>query len=142
MLGPARTVRYKLSDRYLHELFFPDTNTPWDATNIEPMLAEGHARITAPLYNLSFMSLALAAVLGGGFSRLGYGTRIAAVAGAALLIRVLGLAAQGAAAHAPELNILQYLVPLLAMAGSAVILFGGQKAPRPFSETPDFGLAA
>jgi len=142
MLGQARAVRYKLSDRYLHELFFPNTDNPWDAANASPMLAEGHARITAPLYNLTFMSLALAAILGGGFSRLGYGTRIAAVAGAALLIRVLGLAAQGAAAHAPELNALQYLVPLLAIAGSAVVLFGGQRTARRLAAAPDLGLAA
>jgi lipopolysaccharide export system permease protein len=141
MLGQARTVRYKLSDRYLHELFFPDINTPWDAINADAMLAEGHARITAPLYNLSFMSLALAAILGGSFSRLGYGARIASVAAAALLIRVLGLAAQGAAAHAPELNVLQYLVPLLAIAACAVIVFGGKRAPGRITAAPDLGLA-
>jgi lipopolysaccharide export system permease protein len=141
MLGQAPTIRYKLSDRYLHELFFPDTNTPWEVANAKPLLAEGHGRITAPLYNLTFMSLALAAILGGGFSRLGYGARIAFVAGAALFIRVLGLAAQGVAAHAPELNVLQYLVPLLAMAGSAVILFGGQKTPGRMAGTTNLGLA-
>jgi lipopolysaccharide export system permease protein len=142
MLGQARTVRYKLSDRYLHELFFPDMGVPWDAANANSMLAEGHARITAPLYNLTFMSLALAAILGGGFSRLGYGTRMASVAGAALLIRVLGLAAQGAASHAPTLNALQYVVPLLAIAASAAILFGGQKANRRTLRAPDIGLVA
>ncbi len=141
MLGQARTVRYKLSDRYLHELFFPDTNTPWDAANINPMLAEGHARITAPLYNLAFMGLAITAILGGGFSRLGYAPRIASVAAAALLVRVLGLAAQGAAAHTPALNVLQYLVPLLAIIGCAVIVFGVEAAPRRMAEAPDLGLA-
>jgi lipopolysaccharide export system permease protein len=140
MLGQARTVRYKLSDRYLHELFFPDTSSPWDAANASPMLAEGHARITAPLYNLAFMSLALAAILGGGFSRLGYGTRIASVATSAVLIRIMGLAAQGAAAHAPALNALQYLVPFLAIAGCAIMLFSGQKSPRRAFEAPDLGL--
>jgi len=142
MLGQPRTVRYKLSDRYVHELFFPDTNNAWDLANVNPMLAEGHARITAPLYNLSFMSLALAAILGGGFSRMGYGARIASVAGAALLFRVLGLAAQGAASRTPELNVLQYLVPLLAIAVSAVTLFGVQKAPRRLSVGPSLGLVA
>jgi len=142
MLGQTRTVRYKLSDRYLHELFYPDMSSSWDAANANPMLAEGHARITAPLYNLAFMSLALAAILGGGFSRLGYGTRIASVATSAILIRILGLAAQGAAARTPALNALQYLVPLVAIAGCALILFGGQKSPRRLFAAHDLGLVA
>jgi hypothetical protein len=55
---------------------------------------------------------------------------------------VLGLAAQGAASHTPELNVLQYLVPLLAIAVSAVTLFGVQKAPRRLSVAPSLGLVA
>jgi lipopolysaccharide export system permease protein len=94
------------------------------------MLAEGHARIAAPLYNLAFMGMALAAVIGGPFSRLGYGPRIALVAAAALVTRTLGFAAQGAASQAPALNILQYLTPLAATAVSALILFGPRRAGR------------
>lgn len=130
MMGQSRSVRYKLSDRYLHELFFPDQRNDWDRANSTAMLAEGHARITAPLYNLAFMSLALAGVLGGSFSRMGYGTRMASVAGAALITRVLGLAAQGVAGHAPQLNFLQYAVPLVAVAGGAIALFGQGIWPR------------
>lgn len=124
MIGQSRSIRYKLSDRYLHELFFPDQHNEWDVANSAAMLAEGHARIAAPLYNLAFMSLALAGILGGGFSRMGYGTRIASVAGAALVLRVLGLAVQGVASHTPQLNCLQYATPVLAVAGSAIALFG------------------
>jgi lipopolysaccharide export system permease protein len=124
MMGQSRTVRYKLSDRYLHELFFPDQRNDWDSANSAAMLAEGHARIASPFYNIAFMSLALAGILGGGFSRMGYGTRMASVAGAALIIRVVGLAVQGLASHTPQLNCLQYAAPLVAIAGSAIPLFG------------------
>ena len=136
MIGQARTVRYKLSDRFLHELFFPDMRVAWDRANIDPLLAEGHARIAAPLYNIAFMGLALAAILGGGFSRLGYGVRIATVAGAALVTRVLGLAVQGAAAHTPTLNGFQYLVPVLATAVAAFFMFGGQRIGRRLAPEP------
>jgi lipopolysaccharide export system permease protein len=143
MMGRSGAVRYKLSDRYLHELFYPDLSDPWDRANAAAMRAEGHARITAPLYNIAFMSLAVAAILGGGFSRMGYGARIATVAGAALVTRVVGLAIQGAAAHAPQLNGLQYLAPLVAIIASAWVLFGRHaQALRPKTMTPNLNLAA
>jgi lipopolysaccharide export system permease protein len=147
LVGQEQAVRYKLSDRYPHELFFPDTHESWDAANVGPMLAEGHARIAAPLYNLAFMAMALAAVIGGPFSRLGYGPRIALVAGAALVTRTLGFAAQGAAGQAPDLNVVQYLTPLAATAVSALILFGPRRrrrgqSPAPLRAERPLGLAA
>jgi len=134
-LGPLvsldRTVRYKLSDRYLHELFYPDLRQGWERANRGPLLAEGHSRLSAPLYDLAFMAMALAGVIGGSFSRIGYGARIATVAGAALVVRTLGLGAQVAAGAQPSLNVLQYAAPLIAMAIAAAILFAGpMRTPR------------
>lgn len=123
-LMPAREpVHYKLSDRYLHELFFPDLTRGWERANRKKLLAEGHARLAGALYDIAFMAMALAGVLGGPFSRLGYGQRIGATALAALVLRTLGFAAQAAAGGAPAFNLLQYLLPLAATAASAVILF-------------------
>ncbi|MDE2356099.1 MAG: LPS export ABC transporter permease LptF [Alphaproteobacteria bacterium] len=122
LLGESRSVRYKPSDRFMHELFFPDRRIAWDVQHAGELLAEGHARIAAPLYNLAFMGLALAAILGGAFSRMGYGGRIAVAAAAALGLRIAGLAAQAAAAHSPALNLLQYGPPLLAIAGGAALV--------------------
>jgi lipopolysaccharide export system permease protein len=124
-----RAVRYKLSDRYLHELFFPDTRQEWERDNINKMLAEGHSRLATPLYNIAFMAMALAAVIGGAFSRMGYGARIAAVAAAALVARTLGFAVQAAAGAHPALNVVQYLAPILATLISAMVLFGRRRAP-------------
>jgi lipopolysaccharide export system permease protein len=112
LMAVAPVVRYKLSDRYPHELFQPDLRQTWERANVGPMLAEGHSRLAAPLYNVAFMFLALTAVIGGPFSRLGYGARIAAAAAAALLARTLGFAAQAASGATPSLNVLQYALPL------------------------------
>lgn len=147
LIGQEPMVRYKLSDRYPHELFFPDTRQSWDAANVRPMLAEGHARIAAPLYNFAFMAMALAAVIGGQFSRIGYGPRIGIVAAAALVTRTIGFAIQGVAGQAPELNILQYAIPLAATAISALILFAPRRAARSKGSLPAplerrLGLAA
>jgi lipopolysaccharide export system permease protein len=123
LINSDRVIRYKLSDRYPHELFFPDMRQAWERSNRDKMLAEGHSRFSAPLYNIAFMAMALAAVIGGSFNRLGYAARMATVAGAALVVRTLGFAVQAAAGGMPSLNLLQYLIPVAAVLGAALILF-------------------
>jgi lipopolysaccharide export system permease protein len=123
LMAPDRPVIYKLSDRYLHELFFPDLRGAWERANAGKMIAEGHSRLAGPLYNIAFMAMALTAVIGGSFSRLGYGARIAGVAFAALVIRVAGFSAQAAAASSPAMNAVQYIVPIGATAIALALLF-------------------
>lgn len=108
-------VHYKIADRYPHELFFPDMTQDWEQRNKGKMLAEGHSRFAGPLYNLALMTMAIAAVLGGSFSRMGYGKRIAAVGAAAGVVRIVGFGVQAACEDSAWLNVLQYLVPLAAM---------------------------
>jgi len=115
-LNTRDTITYKASDRYLHELFFPDMRGEYERKNREKLLAEGHSRIASPLYSLAFMAMALAAVLGGSFSRLGYAKRIAAVGAAAAVVRIVGFAVQAASEDSPGLNVLQYVIPLAATA--------------------------
>jgi lipopolysaccharide export system permease protein len=105
--------RYKTSDLWMHELLFPNTKYPWEKKNIGRMLAEANSRLATPLYNLSFMMLALMGVLGGSFNRLGYGRRIAQVAAAAVVARIAGFGFEAASAGMPLLNILQYVTPLV-----------------------------
>lgn len=115
-LNTSESVTYKASDRYLHELFFPDMTQSYEQKNRDKLLAEGHSRLASPLYSLSFMAMALAAVLGANFSRLGYGRRIAAVGAAAAVVRIIGFVMQSASEDNPALNLMQYVVPLLAAA--------------------------
>ena len=105
-------LHYKIGDRYLHELFFPDLTQDWEQKNRTKMLAEGHSRLAGPLYNLAFMAMALAAVIGSTFSRLGYARRIATVGAAAVLVRIVGFGIQAACDDSAWMNILQYLVPI------------------------------
>lgn len=106
-------LQFKESDRYIHELFFPNMALDWERGSWQKLQAEGHARITGPLYSLTFMLLAIVAVLGGQFSRGGYGRRIATVAGIAAIVRILGIAAETASAESVIMNIFQYAVPLV-----------------------------
>jgi lipopolysaccharide export system permease protein len=110
----AELIHYKPSDRYLHELLFPDLQQDWERRNRLALLAEGHARLSSPLYNIAFMAMALSAILGGGFSRLGYGRRIATIGAAAAVVRIIGFGVQSACDDNAWMNILQYVVPLAA----------------------------
>lgn len=123
--GPGNLF-YKLSDRYLHELLFPDFSQFWEWRSRAELYAEGHYRLASPLYNIALALIAAAAVLGGEYRRTGNARRIAYAAAAALVTRSAGFAVQSACADNPALNPLQYAVPLGAAAIAAFILL----APR------------
>jgi lipopolysaccharide export system permease protein len=134
-------VRYHQTDRFLHELLFPDLRQKWEQDNRKALLAEAHSRLSSPLYNLAFSSLALAAVLGGAFSRLGYGARIAAASGAAVVVRVLGFVAAAASAGNVSLNLLQYAVPMICFAVSMLVVLRQHPARGPRTSALDLALA-
>jgi lipopolysaccharide export system permease protein len=115
-INDQKAVILEESDRYLPELFFPDMNNYYDYDNVNLLLAEGHARISAPLLNIAMALLAIFAVLGGDFSRRGYAKRIAVASGAALILRLAAFGAVAAGRDDPALNILQYLIPILVIA--------------------------
>lgn len=116
-------IHYKPSDRYLHELLFADLTQDWEKRNHLKLLAEGHARLATPLYNLTFMGLAVWAILGGTFSRLGYARRIAIAGGVAAVSRILGFISVSASESEIWLNILQYAIPIGTLAWALRAVF-------------------
>ena len=102
----------KPSDRFLHELFFPDLGDFYQNRDQDNYLAEAHLRIASPLLNLAMAMIAVLAVTGGNFSRRGYQKRITISVAGALLLVILSLSVPPSAASDPALNIVQYLLPL------------------------------
>lgn len=129
-LAITDVIRYKAQDRWLHELVFPDLDRQWERENTAKLLAEAHSRVASSLYPLALMAIALAAVLGGQFSRMGYGRRIIIAGAAAALVRIAGFAVLAASVDTPWLNVLQYAVPVGAFAGAMFLMFGRVVAPR------------
>jgi lipopolysaccharide export system permease protein len=121
----AEPLVYKPSDLYMHELFYPDPAVPLKKSLRRKMLAEAHARLSSPLYVPTFVMFAILAVIGGAFSRMGYGRQIAFAAIAALCVRLTGALVQAACENAPALNILQYLIPIVPGWWAASRLFRG-----------------
>jgi len=130
-LPAPEEVHYKTSDRYLHELFFPDLSQWWELKNRMQLYAEGHSRLSSPLYNIAMVCLALAAVLGGGFSRLGYARRIATAAAVAAALRIVGVGVQAICDDNIWFNVLQYAVPLGASLWALSEVFKRQASHRP-----------
>jgi lipopolysaccharide export system permease protein len=114
----------KASDRGLYGLFFPDLTAHYDQQNVDEFLSEAHARLSAPLLNIALAMIALAGVLVGDFSRRGYGRRIMWAAIIALLVRLSALLTQAAADDDPQLNFLQYLIPVIAIIVPAMMIGG------------------
>ncbi|MGA9657862.1 MAG: LptF/LptG family permease [Asticcacaulis sp.] len=106
-------LQYKEGDRYMHELIFPNLTFSAEKFSWQKYYAEANARIANPLYNLSFVLLAIVSVLGGKFSRNGYAQRIAIAAFLAISVRIFGVVVESAAGDAYILNFLQYVVPLI-----------------------------
>ena len=123
-------VRYKPSDLYLTQLFNPSPADLERVGSAGELMAEGHSRLSAPLYALMAMAMALTAILGGPFSRTGYGLRIAKVAGVFLLVRIAGYGVVSASAWNGWLNIFQYLLPIVATAVALRLLFRALKPRR------------
>ncbi len=105
---------YKTSDRYLHELLFPNPEDPWEVKNQNALKAEGHYRLSSPLYNITLTLIALSVLLSGGLQRTGYGRRLVKASVLAVFIRLCGFASQSAAETLPWMNSIQYAIPLLA----------------------------
>lgn len=123
-------VRYKPSDLYLTQLLNPSPQDLERVGTAGELLAEGHSRLAAPLYALMAMAMALTAIMGGQFSRTGYGLRIAKVAAAFLVVRIAGYGVVSASAWNSWLNIFQYLLPIIATAVALRLLFRALKPRR------------
>ncbi|MBX9575429.1 MAG: LptF/LptG family permease [Caulobacteraceae bacterium] len=130
MAEADRAVRYKPSDLYLPQLFSPPAQIVETAGTRPELLAEGHSRLSSPLYALTAMAMALTAILGGAFSRTGYGLRVAKAAGAFLTVRIVGYGVVAASAWNPWVNVLQYVLPIFATALALRLLFRALKPRR------------
>lgn len=123
-------IRYKPSDLYLTQLLNPSPQDIERVGSAGELMAEAHSRLSAPLYALVAMSMALAAIMGGPFSRTGYGLRIARAAGAFLILRIAGYGVVSASAWNGWLNVFQYLLPIVASAIALRLLFKALKPRR------------
>lgn len=114
-------------ERFLGELFFPDMTDGNNQFNASKLRAEGHQRLTLPIYALTFTIIALAALLSGDYDRRGLGKKI--IVAVLLIIAIQGSALGfiSLAARFPWLVPLVYLNALLPLIGGIIVLFRPRK---------------
>lgn len=127
--GTEARIRFKPTDLWLTQLMNPSPADLQDSGSRGELMAEAHSRMSSPLYALTAMAMALAAIMGGSFSRTGYSLRIAKAAAAFLVARVTGYGLVAASVWNVWLNPLQYLLPL-GLAVFALSLLYRELKPR------------
>jgi lipopolysaccharide export system permease protein len=100
-------------ERYLDELIDFVPKDDWEARNRDVFAAEGHSRLSSPLYNIVFVLVAAAFLLTGRFSRRGQGWKVAGAMGCGVIARLGGFGLQGLVADEPWLTATLYVFPLL-----------------------------
>jgi len=117
----------KVSELSTLDLIAPDAATR-ALSSLGRLYAEGHERLSGPLYAVAMPLVALASIMAGGFARRGYSRRVAMAVGLGVGLRLLGFAAKSAATGAAMLWPLMYAPPLLAVVVALVVLSRGQAA--------------
>lgn len=124
LIAPNSERRRKPSEMYAHQLIAP-SDALRDGRPLGKFVAEGHEQISAPLYAVTLPLVALAALLGPGFRRRGYGGRLAAAIALAALVRLLGVTAKAATTGAAELWPLMYAPPVIGALLALWVLWAG-----------------
>lgn len=118
---------FEASDRFLPELLKPDLNYYYDVMVKDELFAEAHARLSGPLISFGLAALAALALVGGDFSRRGYGQRIAVFVAIGVVMRIAVVALQSSAADDTGAVGVLYAAPLIFFAIVMVLLLGGRK---------------
>ena len=126
---PARYTLRKIQERYLDELFWPPERQGVTPQFRDQCFAEGHNRITQPLYCIAFALIALAAVMRGRRQRGSVALRLTLASLSAAGLRIAGYGVMGMAQRNPPLLALFYLLPALGMAGAIAVLAGYAPGP-------------
>lgn len=122
-LDKKQSIFLKPSDKYMHELFFIDRSNYFEAKDAPALLGEAHTRLTSPLINLVLGLLAIMAVTGGQFSRLGYSRRIGIAFGLALVILAVQLTIQSNARTDLGMILALWIYPLALVGVMSLVYF-------------------
>lgn len=119
----AREFRWREpGERYVDELLWPDLTEANDRQYAPRLIAEGHARLSAPLYALALVLVGLACLLPGDFNRRGLSRRLLVAAACGLGVEALSIAVPNLAARSPAAIPFLYAMPLALIALSAWVL--------------------
>ena len=125
-------------ERYIHELLWPDSH-PASQRFYRGLIAEGHQRLIGPLYTVTFVLVALAALLTGEFNRRGQTRRIMVAMLCVAALEGLTLSLQDLAGRHLEIVPAMYAGAILPLITALVIL---ARNPRRRAQLPVAAEAA
>jgi len=129
--GTAKEFRWREpSERFLGDLLWPDLNEANDREFAPRLIAEGHTRLSTPLYALTLVIVGLACLLPGDFNRRGLDKRLLGAALAGLVVEALSVAIPNLAIRTPAAIPFLYAVPLAIVAVGAGMLSAGRLLAR------------
>ena len=111
LASPRAAPLRATSERFLNELFWPPDSAHLSQSIRNVYFAEGHNRLSGPLYCIAFGLIALAAVVRGRRSRGANFLRITIACLAVAALRIAGYGIQGLASRYPVLSVLFYAIP-------------------------------
>ena len=127
----SQVARWREPDeRYLHELFDP-VGDAHDIANAGKLFAEAHWRLTAPLYAVAFVLIAVVSMFYGAYDRRRDWTRIVVAAIAVMTVQTLALGFTSIVANAPELVSLMYANVAIPVVVCLYLLFTTRRVPAP-----------
>jgi len=128
--GPPSATEREASERYISELLYPELSGPGAETRRNVYWAEGHDRLSSPLYCIAFALIALAATATGHLGRSSYAIRLTGAGIAAAALRMIGFGAQGIAVRNPAVNLVLYLLPLGGIVLAGLMVAGVPLLPQ------------
>ena len=118
---------YKPRERSTAQLLFPDTGEFYYKLAKGRFRAELNDRLSAWLYPLALAFIAFAALGDARTTRQGRSSAVASAIAAVVALRIAGFAAASAAVRSPAAATAMYVVPLAAIALSALVIFHGPR---------------
>ncbi len=126
-------------ERFLGSLFRPGDSVH-DAYYADQLIAEGHRRLATPLYILSFVAVAMAAMLSGNFSRRGNTTRILAAIAVIFALQIASLGLFNMSRRTLAVIPLVYALPVGALL-TGLFVIARARLRRPAGLAPAGGAA-
>jgi lipopolysaccharide export system permease protein len=131
IFGPEGVdVVYKPRERSTWALLTPNPNEPYYKLQEGRFRAELHDRFSAPLYCITFMLIAFAALGEARTTRQGRGAAILAAIISVAVVRVAGFAASSAVVRSPEAVLGVYGAPLIGGLVALAFIFYGNELRR------------
>lgn len=137
--GDTQDVRFRdARERPMRDLFTLSEADGMQAVDVRRFRVEGHQRLVAPAFNLTFVVIALATLLSGTFNRRGQGVRIVAAVAIMIAVEAMALGSGNLATKHPNSVVLLYVTAILPTVIGLYVLLRRERWNTPWNRT---GLA-